>query len=96
MADIPIPGNDDSMRSIDVVLRELNEAITEGKLARGPEKGSTEESNEQPAPSRRSSRSRFRADEPAPPVDDSASEAPAATESVAVADPPAETPPTAT
>ena len=96
MADIPIPGNDDSMRSIDVVLRELNEAVTEGKLSRGPEKGSTEEPNEQPAPARRSSRSRFRADEPAAPAEDSASKAPAATESVAVADPPSEMPPTAT
>ena len=34
MADIPIPGNDDSMRSIDVVVRELCKAIAEGKSNR--------------------------------------------------------------
>lgn len=98
MVDIPIPGNDDSMRSIDVVLRELNEAIAEGKMTRSPAKGSTEEADGdgQPAQSRRSSRSRFRAAEPAAPADDSASEAPAATESVAVAEPSSETPPAAT
>jgi len=33
-ADIPIPGNDDSMRSIDVVIRELCKAIAEGKTQR--------------------------------------------------------------
>src|SRR5215510_4554688 len=31
LADIPIPGNDDSMRSIDVVIRELCIAIADGK-----------------------------------------------------------------
>jgi small subunit ribosomal protein S2 len=34
LADIAIPGNDDSMRSIDVVIRELCLAIAEGKQAR--------------------------------------------------------------
>lgn len=34
MIDIPIPGNDDSLRSIDVVMRELCESIAEGKQAR--------------------------------------------------------------
>jgi small subunit ribosomal protein S2 len=34
LADIAIPGNDDSMRSIDVVVRELCLAIAEGKQAR--------------------------------------------------------------
>lgn len=33
-ADIAIPGNDDSMRSIDVVIRELCLAVAEGKQAR--------------------------------------------------------------
>jgi len=31
LADIPIPGNDDSMRSIDIVIRELCSAATEGR-----------------------------------------------------------------
>jgi small subunit ribosomal protein S2 len=34
LADIPIPGNDDSMRSIDVIVRELCLAITDGKAMR--------------------------------------------------------------
>ena len=33
--DIPIPGNDDSMRSIDVILRELSAAVQEGLKRRG-------------------------------------------------------------
>ena len=34
MADIVIPGNDDSMRSIEVIVREVAEAIKQGKSAR--------------------------------------------------------------
>jgi small subunit ribosomal protein S2 len=34
LADIPIPGNDDSMRSIDVVIRELCVAVNDGKQLR--------------------------------------------------------------
>jgi small subunit ribosomal protein S2 len=34
VADIAIPGNDDSMRAIDIVLRELTDAIVEGFHAR--------------------------------------------------------------
>ncbi|MBL4810626.1 MAG: 30S ribosomal protein S2 [Phycisphaerales bacterium] len=34
MADIAIPGNDDSMRSIDVIVRELCKAIADGKQSR--------------------------------------------------------------
>jgi len=34
MADIPIPGNDDSMRSIDVIVRELCAAVSAGKNQR--------------------------------------------------------------
>jgi small subunit ribosomal protein S2 len=34
MVDIAIPGNDDSMRSIDVVIRELCLAVAEGKQQR--------------------------------------------------------------
>ncbi len=63
LADIPIPGNDDSMRSIDVVIRELCGAIKDGKSQRATEDGKPEDSSE--APRRRSSRSQFRADEPA-------------------------------
>jgi small subunit ribosomal protein S2 len=72
MADIPIPGNDDSMRSIDVVVRELCLAVNEGKQGRASarEGGSHEgdhgtsggERGDRP---RRSSRARFRADDAA-------------------------------
>ena len=65
LVDIPIPGNDDSMRSIDVVVRELCEAVTLGKAnrqatAEGAEEGDTG-GGDASQPRRRSSRSRFRA-----------------------------------
>ncbi|MHB1156650.1 MAG: 30S ribosomal protein S2 [Phycisphaerales bacterium] len=34
MADIPIPGNDDAMRAIELVVKELTEAAKEGKTTR--------------------------------------------------------------
>lgn len=71
LADIPIPGNDDSMRSIDVIIRELCAAVVEGKNQR-VEKPKDEETTEKPregrpsgAP-RRSRRARFRADDTTP------------------------------
>ena len=33
-ADLPIPGNDDSMRAMEVILRELADAVLEGLAAR--------------------------------------------------------------
>ncbi|MFU8827927.1 MAG: 30S ribosomal protein S2, partial [Phycisphaerales bacterium] len=65
MADIPIPGNDDSMRSIDVVIRELCAAITEGKTMRAQQAPAREGEGGENAgqPQRRSSRSQFRAAE---------------------------------
>lgn len=39
LVDIPIPGNDDSMRSIDVVIRELCAAVIEGKQQRATTTG---------------------------------------------------------
>ncbi len=67
LADIPIPGNDDSMRSIDVVVRELCLAIAEGKQQRDQAKAGPDEhaapAGDQPAPQRRSRRTQFRADD---------------------------------
>ncbi|HEB60600.1 MAG TPA: 30S ribosomal protein S2 [Phycisphaeraceae bacterium] len=65
MIDIPIPGNDDSMRSIDVVIRELCSAIAKGKtMRREKAQGEDiEDSDKQPAPRKRSSRAKFRADD---------------------------------
>ena len=34
LADIPIPGNDDAMRAIELIVRELADAVEEGKKAR--------------------------------------------------------------
>ncbi|MHC4709949.1 MAG: 30S ribosomal protein S2, partial [Planctomycetota bacterium] len=78
LVDIPIPGNDDSMRSIDVVVRELCEAVTAGKAGQTAE-GESERPAEEPAQTtgrRRSSRSMFRAEQPSaePPKTDAAPE----------------------
>jgi len=69
LTDIPIPGNDDSMRSIDVVVRELCLAVADGRNLRtqgsdpraaAPQGGAPAEAD---GP-RRSRRAQFRADEP--------------------------------
>ena len=81
MVDIPIPGNDDSMRSIDVILRELCEAITAGKAGGTPPEGESEKPAEDPAQTdqRRSTRTMYRADQAAaePPKTDDAGPGPA-------------------
>ena len=69
LADIPIPGNDDSMRSIDVVIRELCLAIADGKQARmskteGDQAAAVGGAAEAAGQPRRSRRAQFRADEP--------------------------------
>jgi len=66
MADIAIPGNDDSMRSIDVVVRELVAAVNDGRQGRtasaeGAEAAKAGEDDAQQR--RRSSRAQFRADD---------------------------------
>jgi small subunit ribosomal protein S2 len=63
MVDLPIPGNDDSMRSIDVVLRELCMAIAEGKQSRQAAAAGEEATEAQAGeePRRRSRRAQFRA-----------------------------------
>jgi len=71
LVDIPIPGNDDSMRSIDVIVRELCAAVIEGKNQRvsakekqGEAKAQHDKAASDSAKSapRRSRRSQFRAD----------------------------------
>lgn len=66
-ADIPIPGNDDSMRSIDIIVRELCGAVNEGRSQRSESAAAagdrSEGSGDAPSPARRrSSRSQFRAE----------------------------------
>ncbi len=65
LVDIPIPGNDDSMRSIDVVIRELCLAIAEGRQQRemGQQGGQAPAGEAQPEQPRRSRRAQFRSDE---------------------------------
>jgi small subunit ribosomal protein S2 len=69
VVDIPIPGNDDSMRSIDVIIRELCMAITQGKQKRDISKDAAaaeaEGSDTDSSAPRRSSRALYRADDPA-------------------------------
>jgi small subunit ribosomal protein S2 len=64
LVDIPIPGNDDSIRAIDVVIRELCAAVTDGKQQR-VEKGDSDsgEGGDDRGPRRRSTRSQYRADD---------------------------------
>ncbi|TVQ61027.1 MAG: 30S ribosomal protein S2 [Phycisphaerales bacterium] len=87
LADIPIPGNDDSMRSIDVIVRELCAAVSEGKQARQ----SRDEGADSAAPGdsadarqRRSRRSQFRADDASPSMDPAAGDTEAGGERVTV------------
>ncbi|MEC9372950.1 MAG: 30S ribosomal protein S2 [Planctomycetota bacterium] len=75
LVDIPIPGNDDSMRSIDVVIRELCNAVSEGRQVR-VERGESSEGDEeggdrQQSPRRRSSRSQYRAEDAGGSAEDS-------------------------
>jgi len=65
IVDIPIPGNDDSMRSIEVIVRELCDAVSRGKAGRSAaEKGEQDDSQDSSATSRRrSQRSQYRAED---------------------------------
>jgi small subunit ribosomal protein S2 len=60
LIDLPIPGNDDAMRAIEIVVRELADSVLEGKQGR-VDKPDGEQAG--PGPRRRSTRSTFRADE---------------------------------
>jgi small subunit ribosomal protein S2 len=64
LIDLPIPGNDDAMRAIEIIVHQLADAVIEGKQTR-PDKGGDEAAAGQPQ-RRRSTRSQFRADEPRP------------------------------
>lgn len=59
MVDLPIPGNDDAMRAIELILKELADAAIEGKQGRAV----AEQKAEGEAQRRRSARSKFRAED---------------------------------
>jgi len=59
LIDLPIPGNDDAMRAVEIIVKELADAAIEGKSGRGETKGIEGEQQ----PRRRSTRSAFRADD---------------------------------
>jgi small subunit ribosomal protein S2 len=65
MIDLPIPGNDDAMRAVEIVLKELADSVIEGKTGRPETKGEEPASAERPERARRSSRSQFKAEDPA-------------------------------
>src|SRR4051812_11074287 len=60
--DLPIPGNDDAMRAVEIIMKELADSIIEGKTGR-TEKGEADQAGQ---PRRRSVRASFRADEGRP------------------------------
>ncbi|MGE5609909.1 MAG: 30S ribosomal protein S2 [Bacillota bacterium] len=60
LIDLPIPGNDDAMRAIEIIAQELADAAIEGKNMRA------EKPVEEAQPRRRSSRAAFRAEEGKP------------------------------
>jgi small subunit ribosomal protein S2 len=90
-ADIPIPGNDDAMRSIEVVINSLMAAVNEGKTARAQASEGRDGAGDGKTANKRKS-SRPQSDGSASPADEAAAapatEAPAApaAEPVAAAD----------
>lgn len=73
LIDLPIPGNDDAMRAIELIMHELCESAIEGKAGRTEGRSGDEASG--PQPRRRSTRASFKADEAG-----AAEDAPTATE----------------
>jgi len=92
-ADIPIPGNDDAMRAIDLIVSSLCAAVAEGKTQRTEQAQGADDSAADAEPTRkRSRRAQFSADAPAPesPEAPEASSAPEpAPETIAETVPPA-------
>lgn len=64
-ADIPIPGNDDAMRAIEVIIHSLTAAVNEGKTQRVEKTGGNkDDKDDKPGekPKKRSKRAQFSAD----------------------------------
>src|SRR4051812_28778915 len=60
LIDLPIPGNDDAMRAIEIIMKELADTIIEAKQGRTDKPDAGGDANQ---PRRRSSRAAFRADD---------------------------------
>jgi small subunit ribosomal protein S2 len=63
LIDLPIPGNDDAMRAVEIICKELADSIIDGKSGRTDKADETAQGQQ---PRRRSSRAAFRADEGRP------------------------------
>jgi small subunit ribosomal protein S2 len=70
--DLPIPGNDDAMRAVELIMKELADSIIDGKIGR-TEKAEGDQAGQ---PRRRSVRAAFRAEEGRPESAPSAENAP--------------------
>lgn len=77
LIDLPIPGNDDAMRAVEIILHELADSIIEGKSGR------TKQDDEAGNPRRRSTRTQFKSED-GKPEDGAAVSAPAEATAVAV------------
>src|SRR3954468_2096781 len=65
LIDLPVPGNDDAMRAIEIIMRELADAVIEGKQGRTDKADDGGGAAGAPGPRapRRSARASFRADD---------------------------------
>jgi len=76
LIDLPIPGNDDAMRAVEIILKELADSVIEGKQTRTEGKAQNDAAGQEPK--RRSSRSAFKADDGKPEEIAAGGEAPSA------------------
>src|SRR5665213_1868518 len=60
---LPIPGNDDAVRAVEIIMHELADSIIEGKTGRTDKKGIETEGQPGTPGRRRSTRSQFKADD---------------------------------
>ena len=63
LIDLPVPGNDDAMKAIEIIMREMADSIIEGKTGRHENKAGPGPDGE---PRRRSARASFKADDGKP------------------------------
>ena len=66
LIDLPIPGNDDAMRAIEIIMRELADAVIEGKQGRADKPDDAASRPRRRARRSRSTPPAFRADEGGP------------------------------